>query len=416
MQTIDFIIHEIQNGPWQLVQLRGEHISTNNINSGDVDFLTNKRSVDLLLARARNWVVDNKCHFLIQSFDGAKYRLMFWSIDGHQRLEFDLWIRWSQLQNSKQSVTFADLKYLFPTDSTGVLRLPLEIEVMFYIHHLVHKNRPISSPIIQQILNNYYIKLSNAGNINISIDLKSIIDQNKIDNNFRFKFNAAEFNRIPNQKFNFFSFNKFLKGINYKILLYGLHYRAAFIVGSDGSGKTTLINGAVHLQPSKVANFKGKRLYRFSPIYKVLATILKPFFRSNPDKIDDILAAHNFFQSIISLEFVLLWRSKKIKLIDRSLIDFAIVGRKSNNPRSININWIYKYIGRRILLIHLYVPSEILLKRKNEMTYLGNDKYNNLIFNISNNNFPINYFLFNNSNSVETSLVAFNKIIQFLLK
>ena len=58
--NLRWCLKQIENGSWNLIQLRGERISDTEFNQGDIDLLTSNESVETLLNAVYKWVRERK--------------------------------------------------------------------------------------------------------------------------------------------------------------------------------------------------------------------------------------------------------------------------------------------------------------------------------------------------------------------
>ena len=181
-------------------------------------------------------------------------------------------------------------------------------------------------------------------------------------------------------------------------------------MGCDGSGKTTLIR---HLaaRSAQLRPYVGKRLYRNSLLYKTLVTLIRPLLFTSRDRFDDLLAPFNYLLASLTLQALLFLEKDTTIAFDRSLIDFLMINRKTDNPRWHKQSWLSHVLGRRIPTFHLITPYESLTRRKQEITAAGHRQYDNAIFSLLAHRIPTDYTLFYNGGDVKNSTIALERII-----
>lgn len=412
LKKLQSIVPHLYAGQWQLIQLRGAPLSCDDISRGDVDFLTNHASLSQLLTAAYSWVQEGRCHVHIAARDKNKTTLRFISVDGNHWLHLDLWIYLCQIGDKRRCLRFEHCLDILPVPATSsIYRLPLAAEIALYIFHVLAKKKQLSNERVQHRIRNYISQCETHGLTDfanyllISAETKNLSSA-LIETAHR---TLAGY-RLLEKSETVTKSDKFFQEAKELWLAAPRQFRAFSVMGCDGSGKTTLIRHLAakntHFRP-----YTGKRLYRNSLLYKSLVTIVRPLLFTPRDRFDDLLAPFNYFRASLALEALLFLRRDVIYCFDRSLIDFLIINRKTDNPRWHNQSWLSGVLGRRIPTFHLIMPYDSLIARKREITPLGHKKYDNAVFSLLAFRVPTDYTLFYNGGDIEISVIALERII-----
>jgi hypothetical protein len=406
------IIDRIHSGPWCLVQLRGDPLSANDIGAGDVDFLASTSSVDALLHAVFEWSLNGECHALIRSRSGDKVALEIFDIEGRNSICFDFWIELWQLAGGATYLKFEDLSHLVSA-SRGIVRLPPAIEAAIYLEHLISKKKKLESEYVRRRLANYESTCAAAGFPELSAVFARIGRTTKIDEA------ALSVSRRLLSENKLWPAVRTLTRLRHKLMA---EARAAWldaprqtrcisIMGCDGSGKTSVIKRLREAEPEKFRSYVGKRLYRNSILYKIAVALIRPLLFQDREKFDDTLAPFNYMRASAALPLLNVVSGHKLMLVDRALIDFLVIDRKSDNPRLHRTSRLLRAFGQRIPVVHLVVPQDRLSQRKREMTVVGHAKYDRIIFDCLSLRRPTTYVLFYNGGGIEASIAAVRNII-----
>lgn len=410
--VLSSIIDRIQNGPWCFVQLRGAPLSTEDIGRGDVDFLASRSSVDALLSAVFEWTLAGECHAIIRSRSTDKVGLEIFDIDGGDSLCFDFWIELWQLAGGTNYLRFEDVAHLVGA-SNGIARVPPEIEAAIYLEHLVSKKRKLDNDHVRGRLSNYESTCASAGSAELAAALARIQHSGKIDEQaLAVSRKLLADNKLwPAARPSIRLRHKIVTEMRAAWLDAPRKTRSMSIMGCDGSGKTSVIKKLREAEPNKFKSYVGKRLYRNSILYKIAVALIRPLLFQGREKFDDTLAPFNYMRAAAALPFLNLFSGRKLTLVDRALIDFVIVDRKSDHPRLHRASGLSRVFGQRIPVMHLLVPQARLSQRKREMTEAGHARYDRLVFDCLSRRTPTTYVLFHNGGGIETSVAAARNII-----
>jgi thymidylate kinase len=402
-------LERICTGPWKFIQLRGEPLSAGVIDGGDVDLLGTRESVFALLDAVYGWVQQGDCHARIVARDSTKYKLYLFSADGQHQVDFDLWVELKQLFGRTQVLLpEAALARAVP-QCASLFRLPLALEVSVYVHHLISKRRlNVFTAGMRERLENY-AQTCREGVLEPL--LNEALRQKQITSAL-IQFADETLKSAP----------ELYKPSHSDFVMRWKCWRLApprqvtwlSLMGGDGCGKTSM---AKALQQRRGANsttiYTGKHLYRKNIFFKLLVIFIRPLLFQDRERFDETLAPLVYGLASIRLR-VGLWcaSARKLVLMDRSLVDFLMCNRKSDEPSFGRKEWLTRLWGCRIPTVHFFVSYERLAERKQEMTVAGIAKYNQKMFQHFTRRIPTDYVLFNNDGTLEQSADSLVKLLR----
>lgn len=405
-------LERLQSGPWSFVQLRGHLLSENDLDGDDVDLLGTAESVSLLLEECFRWVSAGDCHVRIERRRPEKTELTLFSIDGKHRVLFDLWVEIWQLNRRRQCLRFEDVSEVLKKGG-GLRRMNEPLELCVYVQHLICKKKDVSREEVRSRLSHYRARIEESGESQLSEMIDYILSEGivteRIDSGTIF-FLQQELGIEPEAK------SGRPRGLGRLwregVLSPPRRTTLLSLMGCDGSGKTSLGQHLASDLPEVDRLFTGKHLYRKSLVYKLAVIFLRPLTFQSREKFDEILAPLVYLRACLGLE-IRKWRTgEKLTLIDRNLIDFLYLDRKSDLPRFSRFRWLARLVGRRIPVVHCILPYEALVKRKDEMTEQGHCRYDEDMFSHLATRVPTSYVLFNNSGELEGAVEALGRIVQ----
>lgn len=410
------LLTELYQGPWQFVQLRGAPIGVQDIDAGDVDFLGNRASVDALLTAAFAWVRAGRCHMRVRSRDANKMVLVLHSLDGSQAVSLDLWMQLWQLDAGRSCLRYEQCVPLLTGPRSGIHRLPAVAEACVYVHHLISKQKDLASERVQGRLAGYVEDCTSAGDGELASALGRIAAERCIDaaclaccnSRLRGLGLAGQTNTGPRWP------GKLVDELRAAWLDAPRKTRYIALMGCDGSGKTSLARVLRQDDPETYSVYTGKHLYRKSMLYKLATIFIRPLLFQPREQFDEFLAPWNYLRASVALQLKLWFNRSCITLVDRSLVDFLMVARKTDRPRFHRTRWLVALLGRRIATVHVVVPQERLQARKQEMTPAGHIEYDRLMFEHFSRRTPTDYCAFYNGGSLEESGRALRRLLMRL--
>lgn len=441
------VVRGILHGPWELIQLRGRSLR-DYLNSDewpleeDVDLLGTEESIMRLIQAAHEWCQQGLIHFSVDRRRHRKIRLVLYSYDACQQIAFDLWIAIPQLPKIRSRAVgessesrllkadgclrFEDCRHLISppanTEDHGesVVRLPVIEEFCLYVCHLEAKRKDLNSASVSARLIDYRRKLSESGADGFAILAQTLLDDRKLDaatvlncgsHVYRSLFKARPADESsPDRKETLRSW------LLFRWLQPPRDHRFVFVTGCDGSGKTAVCQQMKHDWPDVYEVMTGKHLYRKSWFYKMLVILVRPLLFQDRERFDETLSSLAYLLAtsrlrIKSLFAKLLQQHSRVVLIDRSLLDILIVGRKSDKPRLSTTAGLRNLFGLRYPVVHLHVPESTVLKRKQEMTAEAQRTWNELVFDTLTGTGPVRYIGLNNSGELSSAATVLNLIL-----
>jgi len=414
---LEDVVELVQSGPWRFLQLRGTPPGRASINSGDVDMLGTADSVRQLLDAAFDWACTGHGHVVVRARSDNKISLTFVSLDAKSWIAFDLWVTLWQLDSGKTALTYEDCVDLALPATGAIQRLPPSIEVCIYAQHLNVKNKNLDSASVRERLSSYHTACLRGGETELAEAVNKILKQRKLDGAslepFRAHLQKAGLrSRTPRR-------SRWLEKIANEFAAAWLDgprpMRHVTITGGDGSGKTSLARMLRARDPMVTDLSVGKRLYRNSILYKILVIFLRPLFGSDKNRFDDRIAPFAYMRASCALRVKTWLRRSGLELIDRSIVDFLIVDRKSDNPRFHALSWLSSAMGVRIPAIHLVVPHHTLQSRKRELTEPGQRAYDRLVFQHFTRRRPTAYALFFNGMDLPAAADAMSALLRIVV-
>lgn len=407
---------ELRHGPWKFIRLRGSEREVDAIDGDDVDLLGSHESVHALLNRALQWVREGRCHVRVRTGSPDKVGLHVISHDGAHRLDLDLWINLRQIDNRKRGLTYEGCQSALTDSSESIQRLPLALEASVFIHHLVSKRKKISSPKQLARLKDYVAECRAAGNEELAVALESTASTAAVSDGTAVLTLKLLENQVKVEQPG--AVSQILRRVRTALADTWFSPPGKFpmltVMGCDGCGKTTL-SKLLHKGRKDIRGvYTGKHLYRKWIIYKLLVIFVRPLLFQGREKFDDTFAPLAYLLASLRLRLKLLFPRKGIVLIDRSLVDFLMVARKTDQPKFCAGVWLASIFGVRLPHVHFMVPFERLKERKLEMTEQGHTIYDTEMFCHFTRRAPTDYLAFDNRGSLEDSAEALGRILDWL--
>ncbi len=415
-------VQRICSGDWSFIQLRGVDLADVNFNAEDVDLLGTETSVYHLLDAAFSWVQLGECHLRFTRRRHRKATLTLFSVDCQHRIQLDLWIELPQISRGRSALKFSDVPAASRITSgrpgqsqTGILRLPVWIEVCVYLQHLVCKQKDVASTIVQERLRKYLEVESSADrgihsqDVGVSMaetvwvqDLNqalqrclstgqiSLADERLAERCISQHLKLNRVHRASWQRVH----GWWLDGTRSK-------RRMLAIAGCDGTGKTTLADCMQQSEPDGIRHTVGKHLYRKSLIYKLLVIFVRPLICSSRERFDEIIAPLNFLLACLKLRMLWICFPHQWRIFDRCPADFLYLDRKTDHPRFSRWTWLRQLFGLRVTTVHLVVSSYVLDQRRREVTQKGHAAYDREMREQLSRHVPTDYLAVNHEGSTE---------------
>jgi hypothetical protein len=400
----------IQQGTWRFVQLRGDPIGPHCLDGDDLDFIGSLESIRGLIDAAIGWMREGRCHVGISSRKPDKVALTLYSMDGKHCVHFDLWIQVPQLDRGRQEFQYRDLEPHVKQIDTAIQRLPADLEACLYVQHLVCKRKDLGSQQVQERLAAYRQQCHSIG----KIEWAELLDQIRTTRSISREAEARTLQNAAaalNPRAVHSSVFAWLSRLRQIWLSPPSKPRFISIMGCDGAGKTTLAGELSKRAPTTYRVLTGKHLYRKSLGYKLAVIFLRPLITRSRERFDEILAPVVYLRACLDLRIRLWFSPRRVTLIDRSLVDFLYVNRKTDRPRFHRGCWLLQWFGCRIPTIHCHVSFDNIARRKQEMTIRGHATYDHDMTQHFTFGTPTEYVAFNNDGELSESVGALRRIL-----
>ncbi|WP_437201222.1 hypothetical protein [Planctomicrobium sp. SH664] len=387
------------------------------IDRGDVDLLGSEESSTALIRFVAELSRQGLCHYRVAGARREKLQLTLFSVDGRHHIRLDLWTRLRQFASHNLTLTIEACEPLLQSGSGPFLRLPLKYEVAVYVQHLVAREKAITSPQVQNRLQNYIRQLKEQRAPEMARQLEFILANRLVS--------GAVLDYMLTVLRPFLIEDKNVPGLTWrerkeKILCGWLRpFRrpgAIAIIGCDGAGKTS-ISKALRARPDSpfAAAMVGRKLYQHSLFYYLFTALGRRLLGIRRDEFEARFGTPLYLVAAWHLQLRLIFRRligrKKPVVIDRSLTDFLMTSRKTDHPQLLPGSQVRHVIGERIPVIHLWVDHQTLASRKQEMTDQGHAVWDQIMFTEHTGRLPTDYLGFYNGHPFEFSVDALARII-----
>lgn len=393
------------------VFIRPKDITEPDIYSGDFDLLIKPEKLNSFLSCVHKTCSEESINFRIKRVKKEKTNLTLFSKDFKNTVEFDLWteldvrdrsfprtthISWEQLEKSNCLV-----------ENDFYYSLENNFSVLFYLSHLLSKNKDINSPEVKKRIN-YYRSLDNLDDTSIDflskIDEKTMMQANKVLNSKKL-FSYSKSQRLNKSIF------RLQKKLSEKSNLIA-------VIGPDGVGKTTIINRLEKKYGARY--FRFKKLFRKSLIYKLLLMLMMKKTEKikgasiQKNQFDDLHYSKLFWISLVPGYFLsLISRFGTKKIIDRYYMDLLISGSRIQGKEIIVhklAKKLIKIIPTTQCVIQLDAPTEIVLSRKQELSAYAINKFREIYFDLAiESKIPV-YIYINTKNSIDDTFLFLDKL------
>ena len=415
--ALDRCVEELQHGDWKFIRLRAQGKESDYINNDDIDLLGTRQSVKKLLAQAFIWSKEGKCHLRVHSSSPYKVCLQLFSTDAQHHLTLDLWTELWQIDRKNQKLTYEICASHLLDSPSSIQQLPILLEACIFIHHLICKKKNITTEKQLNRLHYYQEKCLAENHTQLADALLSVIQKKRLTQEIEsISLQLIHKHLSLHQQATWKrSMQKAAAALHSSYHRIPSTPKFITIMGCDGSGKTTLSRQIKQSEPNHFSLYTGKHLYRKWIIYKLLVIFLRPILFQKREKFDDTLAPLIYLLAAIRLRWKNLFSNKKTTLIDRSIVDFLMLERKTDLPHFSRFYWLTKCIGLRLPHIHVIVPYQQLSMRKLEMTEKGHARYDELMFEALTGRSPSDHTIFSNHSSLEDSTHALQKIMATII-
>lgn len=403
----------LAQGPWKFIRLRGGGTELEAVDADDIDLLGTRESVHALLEAAFSWAREGLCHLRVKSTSRSKVGLHLISTDGNHRLDLDLWIELWQIDDRKLRLVYQDCAAAVLDPDTALQRLPVDLEAAVFTHHLVSKRKTISSPKQLARLERYATLCREASHDGLAAELSACAASGSVGPALRAMTLASITSRLHTDRAGRLR-RRLASALSTAWFRPPGKLRLLGMMGCDGCGKTTLCKRLAKDRGDIRGTYTGKHLYRKWILYKLLVIFVRPLLFQGREKFDDTFAPLAYLLACIRLRLKLLFTRRGITLIDRSILDFLMVARKTDQPRFSRFIGLSSLFGVRLTHIHFIVPFERLKERKLEMTEAGHAIYDAEMFRRFSRRTPTDHLIFDNRGDLDASATALGRILDWV--
>jgi hypothetical protein len=408
-------INELHHGDWQFIQLRGEPFGPSLIDGDDVDLLGTTQSVRNLLEQVFQWVRQGRCHVRVKNRKRDKTELTLLSMDGQHEAKFDLWMSIGQVDRGRRRVTFEMCQHDRIDPQATIGRVSVELEAALFVHHLICKRKDLRSEKNQLRSRLYVTALESESHFAFANALQIAMETGQIDSELEeFTLHIIQRQLVPDPTPAVSSWQRSVDQMRGLLLGPPRRLTAVVVMGCDGAGKTTLANRLAAADQKQLRTFTGKHLYRKSLLYKLAVIFLRPLTWQPREQFDETLAPLIYLRACAALRWKFSGQQPQLTIIDRSILDFLYVGRKTDSPRFCRGRWLSQLFGQRIPTIHCIVDHQEVVKRKQEVTPAGHHKYDQEMFLQFATQCPTDYVAFNNDCELEQSVQTLQRTLDKL--
>jgi thymidylate kinase len=422
----------------------------------DLDLLLTESDRTLVLNACLEASINGQAHFRISAGNVDKVQLQIWNVEATCCVRLDLWTGFTQLITRKgwkltaeQLIAMVDtttMDLFCGDDFTGMLkRLPADIELALLVLHWSAKRRLLTEPVTQERLESAFRRLqqtaeplttgaataSNRSAIS-SGDCHRTLQQELLRCNGLVRTTSvpAAISIAVEDRLVSIPGLQPVKCQRWRLRnevgrLFNRLLPIRSIVGSDGSGKSTILQQLKSWKPLVIRPLVAKKYYRRSISYRLLTSLTRRNFGISKEQFDDTLApvltlraaAAQWSSVLVRLLVSAVTRSDRKEMwLDRSVTSFLITQRKSDTPRlAAGSRWI-EWLTMPATTILLAVPFSKLVERKQESTDAGHAKYQQLLSHQALRQYPTDLVLIANSLSIDASIRAITAVLEIPVK
>lgn len=419
----------------------------------DVDLLISHEQRSRLLEIAFKATATEHFHFRVLQSCAEKVQLTFWDERCEESLKVDLWSSFSQIPNHRRKAISAErLLALHAGHSTAIqkgpaddsilleaaVRLRSDIEFCLLILHLVVRKKSLATTVTRERLDSAFENLKSFSLTESPERIDGLPELLQVAESTRFSnvlsqqhVQLAEshlFRELAKADLSdaqpFLDFRKPGRTICRARRWIAQQAPCIVIIGSDGAGKTTICKSLVAACPSSIVPMVAKKLYRRSLIYRISTGLAKRIgierglFDEQHCIWLTLRAATAFWMVSVwhmtkqAMRALLKIKRSRIMLLDRSIAGFLIQDRKSQNPRLHPQAESLERVLPPSTTVLLSVSFEKLSLRKQEMSYLGHQLYQRILFEQALRQSPVDLIVLSNSGNSDGAVRSIQSILK----
>jgi len=401
VEVFKLFLQNVKSADIPLVLLRPREISETISYTGDYDFFISPEFNDSLLSIMFDTAVTTHSSFTVSRVKHGKVDITLYSRIDNKSIALEIWNILSVKDPMKKT-----LRYIHPEKlnaqiikkDDGIFSLPLDVESLYYLSHLYTGGKKLTTPLVHERIE-YYSSMLKDANSEYQVLFEDLRNEKSEMKSVAHLANMAlvEKELLPLKG----DIGATLKELSLKTAsTYNRTKRKLLaqirlipVVGPDGVGKTSLIEGVMIDSQKKMGSFRFKKTFRVSPIYKLFLPILKYKLDKEVNnsidigksEIDDRYGNFVIFNAVLlfPLRVIKNLFSKKFVFVDRYFYEFLFenVRLKLGKPR-LRSDWkfLLAFIPRTYMMVHLDAPTKLVLQRKEELDEEGIDAYRKYLF------------------------------------
>ncbi len=384
IDLVNKIFESARSSHIPFVFIRPKDIKEPDIYQGDFDLLVKPDALNSFLYAVHKCCSDSCINFRINRVKKEKTALILFSHNSKKTVEFDLWTELDIKDPYFPKSTYISWDNLEKTGNlysvNNEFSLKHDFSALFYLSHLYSKNKNINNIEVRNRLDFY----SNLENLSTSItNLLSEVSTDKMrEANQRLKSKGL---------LSYSKMHRFIK-IMYRVKNDTSKKSGIIaVIGPDGVGKTTIINKLEDIYNARY--FRFKKLFRKSFIYKILLMLTKRNLENKhnssleKNQFDDLQYSKLFWISLLHGYILsVMTRFGKNRIFDRYYMDLLITGSRFSNQdlkTHPNSHYLINVAPTPYCIIQLDAPSELILERKEELSFSAIDQFRTKYFELS---------------------------------
>jgi hypothetical protein len=336
------------------------------VDRGDLDVLGTDDAVRAALARLAARAAGGALAYEVRRETADKTALALLTTDLAHALRHDLWVEIPQLVGVGHGLVHADVRRTCTRDGAGWLRMPAPLELALYLQHLWVRRKPLGLPQVVARLTSLGAAAHAAGAAALA-EHAAALARGEGWTDARLQCATRVTREALGRPRPGRSFTRQLRRIGRAVAWRAVPGGRGVIVlaGADGSGKTTLAETLAR-EPGAPPVLVGKSLYRTSLVFRLVYRVERLLGGRTPERIDERWAVLAFLVALARLRAHVARAGGRV-ILDRHLMDFLYVGRKSDRPRFVRGAVLLGRLAARIPVVHLAPPHAVLAARKDEV-------------------------------------------------